>query len=121
MLDVVPGWSPDAGITRVPRAALPPGASVIAFSPLLDAEFVEVLRDLRQRGFPVVVVDVLNVELGGGAPGWTGWPGASGTWSARPLSSPWASWGSPVVAWDGEGPLALPGRRHKPPGRRGPG
>jgi uncharacterized protein (DUF58 family) len=31
---------------------------VIAFSPLLDAHFVEALRDLRQRNFSVVVVDV---------------------------------------------------------------
>ena len=54
-----PGWSRDIDITRLPRAALPPGAAVIAFSPLLDAHFVEALRDLRQRNFSVVVVDLL--------------------------------------------------------------
>lgn len=56
------GWSSGADVGRLPRAALPPGASVVAFSPLLDMPFVEVLRDLRQRNFPVVVVDVLNAE-----------------------------------------------------------
>lgn len=56
------GWSAGYEISRLPRAALPPGASVIAFSPLLETTFVETLRDLRQRGFSVVIVDVLNVE-----------------------------------------------------------
>src|ERR1019366_10416406 len=56
------GWSAGYEITRLPRAALPPGASVVAFSPLLETTFVETLRDLRQRSFSVVVVDVLNVE-----------------------------------------------------------
>ena len=45
------GWSSGNDITRLPRAALPPGAAVVAFSPLLDPKFVETLRDLRQRGF----------------------------------------------------------------------
>ena len=55
------GWSSGNDITRLPHAALPPGAAVVAFSPLLDPKFVETLRDLRQRGFSVIVVDVLEV------------------------------------------------------------
>jgi uncharacterized protein (DUF58 family) len=49
-----------SAMTRLPRAALPPGALIIAFSPLLDRRLVEAIRDLRERGFSVLVVDVLN-------------------------------------------------------------
>jgi uncharacterized protein (DUF58 family) len=47
---------------RLPRAALPPGALVVVFSPLLDQRFVETLRDMRERGFTMLVVDVLNAD-----------------------------------------------------------
>jgi uncharacterized protein (DUF58 family) len=46
--------------TLAPRAALPPGAVVIAFSTLLDTEFALALIDLRKRGHTVVAVDVLE-------------------------------------------------------------
>jgi uncharacterized protein (DUF58 family) len=46
--------------TLAPRAAVPPGAIVIAFSTLLDAEFGLALIDLRKRGHIVVAVDVLQ-------------------------------------------------------------
>ncbi|HEY2505132.1 MAG TPA: DUF58 domain-containing protein [Streptosporangiaceae bacterium] len=58
------GWERAAGLTRLPRAALPPGSLILAFTPLLDPRLVEAIRDLRERGFPVVVVDVLNAEPG---------------------------------------------------------
>ena len=32
------------------------------FSPLLDQRFVETLRDMRERGFTMLVVDVLTAE-----------------------------------------------------------
>ncbi len=51
---------PDLG--RVPRSALPPGALVVLFSPLLDRRAAESARELRERGHPVVVIDVLTVE-----------------------------------------------------------
>jgi uncharacterized protein (DUF58 family) len=51
-----------ASFARLPRAALPPGALVVVFSPLLDQRFVEALRDMRERGFSILVVDVLNAE-----------------------------------------------------------
>ncbi len=49
-------------LTRLPRAALPPGALILVFSPLLDPRLIEALRDLRERGFSVIVIDVLDAE-----------------------------------------------------------
>jgi uncharacterized protein (DUF58 family) len=46
--------------TLAPRAAVPPGAIVIAFSTLLDTEFALALIDLRRRGHTVVAIDVLE-------------------------------------------------------------
>jgi uncharacterized protein (DUF58 family) len=46
--------------TLAPRAAVPPGAIVVAFSTLLDTEFALALIDLRKRGHVVVAVDVLE-------------------------------------------------------------
>jgi uncharacterized protein (DUF58 family) len=56
------GWTQGASFRRLPRAALPPGALVVGFSPLLDQRFVEALRDMRERGLTMLVVDVLNAE-----------------------------------------------------------
>jgi uncharacterized protein (DUF58 family) len=46
--------------TLAPRAAVPPGAVVVAFSTLLDTEFALALIDLCKRGHTVVAVDVLE-------------------------------------------------------------
>ena len=46
--------------TLAPRAAMPTGAIVIAFSTLLDTEFALALIDLRKREHTVVAVDVLE-------------------------------------------------------------
>ena len=46
--------------TLAPRAAVPPGAVVIAFSTLLEADFGLAMMDLSQRGHVVVVIDVLQ-------------------------------------------------------------
>ncbi|MBJ8345905.1 DUF58 domain-containing protein [Antrihabitans sp. YC2-6] len=46
--------------TLAPRAALPAGAIVIAFTTLLDTEFALSLIDLRRRGHTVVAVDILR-------------------------------------------------------------
>ena len=46
--------------TLAPRAAVPAGAIVIAFSTLLDTEFALALIDLRKRGHVVLAVDVLD-------------------------------------------------------------
>ncbi|HEY6312988.1 MAG TPA: DUF58 domain-containing protein [Streptosporangiaceae bacterium] len=52
--------TPDVG--RIPRTALPPGTLVVVFSPLLDPRGFGALTDLRQRGFPLIVVDTLRDE-----------------------------------------------------------
>jgi uncharacterized protein (DUF58 family) len=57
-----PPRSMNYGLERLPRAALPPGALVVVFSPLLDQRFVETLRDLQERGHSMIVIDVLNTE-----------------------------------------------------------
>ncbi|MGO9659531.1 MAG: DUF58 domain-containing protein [Acidimicrobiales bacterium] len=102
------GWSSGNDIARLPRAALPPGAAVVAFSPLLDAKFVETLRDLRQRSFPVLVVDVLDAA-----------PRRARRRLDRLAERIWrmerqairfslGELGVTVVNWDGVGALALP-------------
>ena len=52
--------TPDIG--RIPRTALPPGTLVVVFSPLLDPRAFGAVTDLRQRGFPLIVVDTLRDE-----------------------------------------------------------
>ena len=90
------------------RAALPPGALVVVFSPLLDQRFVETLRDMRERGFTMLVVDVLNAE-----------PPARPRSADRMARRIWRmeqeairfslrELGVPVVHWDGEQSLDLP-------------
>jgi uncharacterized protein (DUF58 family) len=43
----------------VPRRVLSPGALVIALTPLLDERSVDILLDLRARGYDLVVVEVV--------------------------------------------------------------
>lgn len=52
----------DPDLSRVPRVALPPGAIVVYFSPLLDRRAVDVATDLRARRHALTVVDVLASE-----------------------------------------------------------
>ena len=59
VLDAGDGFETTPG-TLAPRAAVPPGAIVVAFSTLLDTEFALALIDLRKRGHTVVAVDVLE-------------------------------------------------------------
>jgi uncharacterized protein (DUF58 family) len=102
------GFARGAGFNRLPRAALPPGALVVAFSPLLDGRFVETLRDMRERGFTLIVVDVLNTE-----------PPRRRAFADQAARRIWTleqqairfslrELGVPVVAWDGVTPLDLP-------------
>jgi uncharacterized protein (DUF58 family) len=46
----------------VPRQALPPGALVLMASPLLEERAVSVLTQLRDRGTPTVLLDVLGTD-----------------------------------------------------------
>jgi uncharacterized protein (DUF58 family) len=57
--------TPDVG--RIPRTALPPGTLVVVFSPLLDPRGFGAISDLRQRGFPLIVVDTLRDEPASGS------------------------------------------------------
>ena len=110
------GWTSGASFRRLPRAALPPGALVVVFSPLLDQRFVETLRDMRERGFTMLVVDVLNAE-----------PPARNYFRARAADRVarriWRmeqeairfslrELGVPVVHWDGVQSLDLPLAAH---------
>jgi uncharacterized protein (DUF58 family) len=102
------GFARGASFSRLPRAALPPGALVVAFSPLLDGRFVEALRDMRERGFSLIVVDVLNAE----PPRRRAFAdnAARRIWNLEQQAIRFSlrELGVPVVAWDGITPLDLP-------------
>ena len=111
---------------RLPRAALPPGALVVVFSPLLDQRFVETLRDMRERGLTMLVVDVLNAEppvrprmsprggLGRSSPRAYTDRMARRIWQMEQEAIRFSlrELGVPVVPWDGIGSLDLPLARY---------
>jgi uncharacterized protein (DUF58 family) len=109
MLAADDGWFRGATLRRIPRAALPPGALVVVFSPLLDHRFVEALRDMRERGFTVLVIDVLNVEPPASRLSPTS-AIAARFWRMEQQAIRFSllELGVPVVAWDGVVPLDLP-------------
>jgi uncharacterized protein (DUF58 family) len=90
-------------LDRIPRTALPPGALVILFSPLLDERAIGAVTDLRQRGFSLIVVDVLRHE-----PPVIGRSQVSALalrlWrlDRAALRSSLAGLGVPVVTWDSD-------------------
>jgi uncharacterized protein (DUF58 family) len=106
------GYARGASFRRLPRAALPPGALVVVFSPLLDQRFVEALRDMRERGFTLLVVDVLNAEPP------TRWRRedrmAKLIWRMEQEAIRFSlrELGVPVVHWDGVQSLDLPLAAH---------
>jgi uncharacterized protein (DUF58 family) len=108
MLAADAGYARGAVFSRLPRAALPPGSLVVAFSPLLDQRFVEALRDMRERGFSLIVVDVLNTE----PPTRFSFADAAARriWRMEQQAIRFSlrELGVPVVHWDGEAPLDLP-------------
>jgi len=112
MLQADAAWTHGASFARLPRAALPPGALVVAFSPLLDQRFVESLRDLRERGFALLVVDVLNVSPPVRRLALPGGPDmlARKVWQMEQQAIRFSlrELGVPVVHWDGAAPLDLP-------------
>jgi uncharacterized protein (DUF58 family) len=96
------------GIDQLPRAAVPPGALIIVFSPLLDQRFAERLRELRERGHWMLVVDVLNDEppAGRGSIGHLG----HRIWRMEQEAIRFSlnELGIGVVHWDGRESLDLP-------------
>jgi uncharacterized protein (DUF58 family) len=96
--------TPDVG--RIPRTALPPGTLIVAFSPLLSADVLTAITDLRRRGFPLVVVDTLRYE-----PPLSSRPGSSRLTAEGLALRLWrldraatrarlAGLGVPVLSWD---------------------
>lgn len=51
-------------LRRVPRAALPPGALVLAVSSLRDERFLSVIADVLRRGHPLLLIDVQDPASG---------------------------------------------------------
>jgi uncharacterized protein (DUF58 family) len=102
-------------MTRLPRAALPPGSLVLVFSPLLDRRVVETLRDLRERGFSIVIIDVLNAEPSGRNDSLSGLARRIWRMEQEAIRFSLRELGIPLVRWDGEqsldGPLAPYSRR----------
>ena len=80
----------------------------MVFSPLLDQRFVETLRDMRERGFTMLVVDVLNARP-------PARPGSAERLAGRiwrmeqeAIRFSLRELGVPVVSWDGAESLDLP-------------
>jgi uncharacterized protein (DUF58 family) len=90
-------------VAWIPPTVLPAGALVIVFSPLLDERAIDAVTDLRERGYPVIVTDVL-----GTSPAPSAGPAGPGLalrlWrlERRALRYRLESLGIPVVGWPGE-------------------
>src|SRR6201996_164828 len=102
------GYARGAVFSRLPRAALPPGALVIAFSPLLDGRFTDALRDMRERGFSVIVVDVLTVTPPRGRKLADNVAARIWRMEQEAIRFSLRELGIPLAAWDGLAPLDLP-------------
>jgi uncharacterized protein (DUF58 family) len=108
--------------TLAPRAAVPAGAIVFAFSTLLDTEFALALIDLRRRrGHVVVAVDILDSSPFEGDLD----PLVVRMWALQrsAMYRDMATVGVDVVSWPGDRSLeqsmgVLPDRRHRVRRRR---
>jgi uncharacterized protein (DUF58 family) len=107
--------------TLAPRAAIPPGAIVVAFTTLLDTDFALALIDLCRHGHVVVAVDVLD---GLPLPGEHD-PLIARMWSLQRsfMYRDMRTIGVDVVSWRGDSSLdqamhLVPGRRRRVRGRR---
>ncbi len=78
------------------------------FSPLLDARLVETLRDLRERGFTLLVIDVLNAAPEGGTGRIAGLARRIWRMEQQAIRFSLRELGIPVVHWDGEQSLDEP-------------
>jgi uncharacterized protein (DUF58 family) len=91
----------------LPPRSLPPHALVIAITPLLDERTATALADLRGRGHDLVVVEVSPAPFLPAPRTETDVLGRR-LWEVQRagLRGRFAALGVPVVAWDGEAPLA---------------
>ncbi|WP_156659176.1 DUF58 domain-containing protein [Mycobacterium sp. 852002-53434_SCH5985345] len=108
--------------TLAPRAAVPAGAIVIAFSTLLDTEFALALIDLRKRGHVVIAVDILDSSPFEGEQD----PLVDRMWTLQrsAMYRDMATVGVDIVSWQGDSGLeqsmgVLPDRRRRIRGRLG--
>ncbi|OBI33274.1 ATPase [Mycobacterium sp. E1386] len=108
--------------TLAPRAAVPAGAIVIAFSTLLDTEFALALIDLRKRGHVVIAVDILDKSPFEGEQD----PLVDRMWTLQrsAMYRDMATVGVDIVSWQGDSGLeqsmgVLPDRRRRIRGRLG--
>jgi uncharacterized protein (DUF58 family) len=106
--------------TLAPRAAVPAGAIVIAFSTLLDTEFALALIDLRKRGHVVIAVDILDSSPFEGQQD----PLVDRMWTLQrsAMYRDMATIGVDIVSWQGDRSLeqsmgVLPDRRRRVRGR----
>ena len=97
-----------AAITRLPRAALPPGSLILVFSPLLDRHLVETVRDLRERGFSILIIDVLNTEPSGSNDSVSGLARRLWRMEQEAIRFSLRELGIPLVPWDGQQSLDEP-------------
>ena len=95
-------------LEHLPRAAIPPSAMILVFSPLLDQHFIENLRDLRERGHWLLVVDVLNHEPSFGKSSLSALGHRIWRMEQQAIRFSLAELGIGVVHWDGEQSLDLP-------------
>jgi uncharacterized protein (DUF58 family) len=106
--------------TLAPRAAVPAGAIVIAFSTLLDTEFALALIDLRKRGHVVIAVDILDSSPFEGQQD----PLVDRMWALQrsAMYRDMATIGVDIVSWEGDQSLeqsmgVMPDRRRRVRGR----
>jgi uncharacterized protein (DUF58 family) len=101
------GTRPDT-LARLPKAALPPGALIVAFSPLLDPRFIEAVRDLRERGFSVLIVDVLSALPEHDSTTLSALTARLWKLEQEAMRYSLTQIGVPVAHWDGQAPLDEP-------------
>jgi uncharacterized protein (DUF58 family) len=81
---------------------------VLVFSPLLDTRVVEAVRDMRERGFGVLVVDVLSTRPRHDRSRLSGLAGRMWQLEQDAVRYSMKELGVPVVHWDGTAGLDEP-------------
>lgn len=119
MLGAGDGFETTTG-TLAPRAAVPPGSIVVAFSTLLDTDFALALIDLCRRGHVVIAVDVLDGAPFDDLPD----PLIARMWSMQRafMYRDMRMIGVDILSWSVDGTLdqvmhLAPDRRHRAPAR----